>query len=197
MADRIKVFPLAVLGTMLVLGLLAWWAIARSKSREPSVAGPDDLKFSSEKDAKPAPKLKPAPSPSVEAPPPAKDPGEKILEGADRAYDAEFYETALKAYKDFELRYAGSETYDLHAIRVFERIHTSAAKMKKPDETLPAYLVARRKAADEWKRLKPLLAAAPTDPSRAELQKFRESLPPQDGRRTIIDAWLSPAGGEK
>jgi hypothetical protein len=197
MADRIKVFPLAVLGTVVLFGLLVWWAIARSRSREPNVAGPDDLQFQSETGPKPAPKLRPAASPSIEAPPPAKDPGEKILEGADRAYDTEYYETALKAYKDFELRYAGSETYDRHAIRVFERIHTSAAKMKKKDETLPAYLDERRKAADGWKRLKPLLAASPSDPSRAELRKYMESLPPQDGRRSIIDAWLSSSGGEK
>jgi hypothetical protein len=197
MVDRIKVFPLAVLGTMVLFGLLVWWAIARSKSREPNIAGPDDLQFSSDTGPKPAPKLKPAASPSVEAPPPAKDPGEKILEGADRAYETEYYETALKVYKDFELRYAGSETYDRHAIRIFERIHTSAAKMNKKDETLPAYLDARRKAADEWKRLKPFLASAPTDSSRAELRKYMESLPPLDGRRTIIGDWLASTGGEK
>lgn len=193
MVDRIKVFPLAVLGTMVLFGLMVWWAIVKSKAAGDRVAGPDDPQFKSEAPAA-LPKLKPAPSPSVEAPPPAKDPGEKILEGADRAYDTEYYETALMFYKDFELRYAGSETYDRHALRVFERIHTSAAKMKKRDDTLPAYLDARRKAADEWKRLKPLLAAAPTEQSRADVKKYLDGLPPKDGRRTLIEAWLS---GEK
>ncbi|MBV8881243.1 MAG: hypothetical protein JO332_14855 [Planctomycetaceae bacterium] len=197
MADRIKVFPLAVLGALALFGLLVWWAIARSKAQEARIPGPDEPIV----DMKPPPagtpqgtKIQSAPSPSVEAPPPARDPGEKILEGADRAYDTGYYETALMFYKDFELRYAGTETYDRHAIRVFERIHTSAAKMPKKDETLPAYVDARRKAADDWKRLKPLMAAAPTDATRAELKKYLDSLPPRDGRRAPIEAWL---GGEK
>jgi hypothetical protein len=193
MVDRIKVFPLAVLGTMVFFGLLVWWAIAKSKAAGEKVAGPGDPQFQSEAPV-PVPKLKPAASRSVEAPPPAKDPGEKILEGADRAYDTGYFETALMFYKDFELRYAGTETYDRHSIRVFERIHTSAAKMNKKDELLPAYLDARRKAADAWKRLKPLLSLSPTDPSRAELKQYLDGLPPKDGRRTLIDAWLS---GEK
>jgi hypothetical protein len=198
MADRINVFPLAVLGTVVVFGLLVWWAIAKSKAAEPRIPGPDEPISA----VKPAPvpqgtKIRSAPSPSVEAPPPARDPGEKIIEGADRAFDTGFYETALMFYKDFELRYAGTPIYDLNALRVFERIHTSGAKMPKKDETLPAYLDARRKAADEWKRLQPLMASAPTDASRAELRKYLDSLPPRDGRRTLIETWLSPAGGEK
>lgn len=199
MADRVKVFPLAVLAALVVFGLLVWWAVVKSKAEEaaspgaaadPSLAGPA-----------PAPaetaKLKPAPSPSAEAPPVARDPGEKILEGADRAFQTGYFETALMFYKDFELRYAGGETYDRNAIRVFERIHTSAASMKKKDETLPAYLDSRRKAAEEWKRLKPLMAAAPTDASRAELKTYEDALPARDGRRALIDAWLSPERGEK
>ena len=192
MANGIKVFPLAVLGALVLFGLLVWLAIARSKAEEgqppkPPVqqigaAGTQGTQIA-------APPMKP-----VEPPPPAKDPGEKILEGADRAFDAGFHETALMFYKDFELRYAGSETYERHAIRVFERIHTSAAKMPKKDETLPAYLDARRKAADGWKRLKPMTAAAPTEASKAELVPYRDGLPEKDGRRAIIDAWL---GGEK
>ncbi|HVR86739.1 MAG TPA: hypothetical protein VMU54_20620 [Planctomycetota bacterium] len=202
MADRINVFPLAVLGTVVVLGLIVWVVISKTRSEAPTIPGPNEPVIG----VKPAPipagvpqgtKMRAAPSPSVEAPPPAKDPGEKILEGADRAYDTGFYETALMFYKDFELRYAGSETCDRNALRVFERIHTSGAKMPKKDETLSAYLDARRKAADEWKRLKPLLATPPTDPSRAELVKYRDGLPPRDGRRAPIDAWLSSSGGEK
>jgi hypothetical protein len=191
MVDRVKVFPLAVLGALVFFGLLVWWAVARSKSVESTIVQ-DPI----EPPAAPS-KIQPAASPSVEAPPVAKDPGEKILEGADRAFQTGYYETALMFYKDFELRYAGTETYDRNAIRVFERIHTSAAKMPKKDETLPAYLDARRKAADEWKRLKPQLAAAPTDAGRAELKKYEDALPPRDGRRAIIDAWLSPERGEK
>lgn len=202
MADRIPVFPLAVLGTIVLFGLLVWWAVAKSKADLPKIAGPNEPI----EEVKPAPipggtpqgtKIRSAPSPSVEAPPPAKDPGEKILEGADRAFDTGFYETALMFYRDFELRYAGTETYERNAIRVFERIHTSGAKMPKKDDTLPAYLAERRKAADDWKRLKPLMAAAPNDQSRAELRKFLDGLPPKDGRRPSIDAWLSPGGGEK
>jgi hypothetical protein len=191
MADRVKVFPLAILATLVVLGLLVWWAVARSKEAEQSIRPEPG-------DAPPAPaKLQPAPSPSVEAPPVAKDPGEKILEGADRAFQTGYFETALMFYKDFELRYAGTPTYDRHAIRIFERIHTSGASMKKKDETLPAYLAARRKAAEDWKRLKPLLAAPPTDAGRAEVRAYEDALPQRDGRRALIDAWLSPERGEK
>jgi len=191
MMDRVKVFPLAVLGALVLFGLLVWWAVARSKSVESSIVQ-DPI----EPPVAPA-KIPSAPSPSVEAPPVAKDPGEKILEGADRAFQTGYYETALMFYKDFELRYAGTETYDRHAIRVYERIHTSGASMKKKDETLPAYLDSRRKAAEEWKRLKPLLAAAPTEASRAELKKYEDALPQRDGRRIIIDSWLAPDRGEK
>jgi hypothetical protein len=191
MMDRVKVFPLAVLGALVFFGLLVWWAVARSKSVE-SLVVQDPI----EPPVVPA-KIPSAPSPSVEAPPVAKDPGEKILEGADRAFQTGYYETALMFYKDFELRYAGTETYDRHAIRVYERIHTSGASMVKKDETLPAYLDARRKAAEEWKRLKPQLAAPATDAGRAELKKYEDALPPRDGRRAIIDAWLSPERGEK
>ncbi len=187
MADRIKVFPLAVLGALVVFGLLVWLAVAKSKAEE-AKPPPDRIPIPT------APvKFQPAPSPTAEAPPVAKDPGEKILEGADRAFQTGYYETALMFYKDFELRYAGSETYDRHAIRVFERIHTSGASMTKKDATLPAYIDGRRKAAEEWKRLKPLTAAPPTDASRAELKKYEEALPPRDGRRALIDAWLTPA----
>jgi hypothetical protein len=188
MADRVKVFPLAVLATLVVFGLLIWWALAKSKAAERSIV---------QDPIEPPPvvpaKIQAAPSPSVEAPPAAKDPGEKILEGADRAYQTGYFETALMFYKDFELRYAGTETYDRHAMRVFERIHTSGGKMPKKDETLPAYIDGRRKAAEEWKRLKPLIAAPPTDASRAELRKYEDALPPRDGRCALIDAWL----GEK
>jgi hypothetical protein len=189
MADRVKVFPLAVLAALLVFGVLVWWAIRKSKAEE--FAPPPD---SGSQPVPTAPvKFQPSASPSVDAPPVAKDPGEKILEGADRAFQTGYYETALMFYKDFELRYAGSETYDRNALRVFERIHTSSASMSKKDATLPAYLDARRKATEEWKRLKPLIAAPPTDAGRAELKKYEEALPDRDGRRALIDAWLAPA----
>lgn len=202
MADRFPVFPVAVLGTMAVFGLLIWWAVAKSKAAEPRIPGPGEPIEA----VKPVPipagvpqgtKIRSAASPSAEAPPPAKDPGEKILEGADRAFETGFYETALMFYKDFELRYAGTETYDRNALRVFERIHTSGAKMPKKDDTLAAYLDARRKAADDWTRLKPRLASAPTEESRAELRKYLDGLPPRDGRRTPVETWLSSQGGEK
>lgn len=190
MAERIRIFPLACLATVVVFGLLIWWSIARAKAEElaPPKPPPQPIGIGAGQGTK----IAAPPSTPVEAPPPAKDPGEKILEGADRAYDTGYYETALMFYKDFELRYAGSETYDRHAIRVFERMHTSAAKMPKKDETLPAYVEGRRKAGDEWKRLKPQMTSPPTEASKAELSKYRDGLPPRDGRRALIDAWLAP-----
>ena len=99
------------------------------------------------------------------------------------------FPTSLKFYKDFELRYAGTEVYDRNITKVWERIHTSNASMAKKDETLPEYLETRRKLADEWKRIKPLLDAPPGAESKEQVRKYAESLPADDGRLKIIDAW--------
>ena len=178
--ERIRVFPIVVLVLFLVIGLIVYWV---SRKKEPQKAGTV---------ADPAPQKEVAPSkPAVQAPPPVTDPGQKILDGADGAFRAEYYPTALKFYKDFELRYAGTDVYDRNLTRLWERIHSSNAlsPKDKQDPELPAYLDARRKLADEWKKLKPLTDAAPTPESRAEVEKFLEKLPPQDGRRKVIDAW--------
>lgn len=190
MAERVKVFPLVVLGALVVFGLLLWWAVSKSRAGGESVQAP----------VQPQARVRPTPpstDPSEGAPPVAADPGQKILEGADGAYSRGMFETALKFYKDFELWYAGTQTYDRNSIRVFERIHSSGAQMKVKDETLPAYLATRRKAAEDWKRLQLLMASPPTDASRAELKAYEDALPPRDGRRALIDAWLSPDRGEK
>jgi hypothetical protein len=178
MAERVKGLPLVALTAFVIVGLVIYWV--SSRPRETRV--------------EPPPSPPPAPAPSaprdpVPAPPPSSSPGEKILEGADGAFRKEMYETSLKFYKDFELRYAGTEVYDRHITKVWERIHTSGAKMAKKDETLPAYLAERRKLADEWTRLKPLLAAPPTPESLAATKKFADSLPPGDGRLKVLDAW--------
>lgn len=190
MTFKINVFPLAVLGTIVVFGIFVWWVVARAREQEARVP----LEGATNATVKPAvpqgTKIPAKTSPPVEAPPPTKDPGAKILEGADNAFDTEYWETALKFYKDYELWYAGTEGYDKNQVRVFERIHTSGAKMPKKDETLAAYVEARRRAADDWKRLKPLMQSPPTPDSRAQLKKYRDGLPDKDGRLAIIDAWL-------
>jgi hypothetical protein len=181
MADRIKVFPIVILAVVLLLGLVLFWVSRRPRESARDVqANP------------PPPPQRPAPAPAqapAEAPPQPVNPGEKILEGADGAFKAGMFETALKFYKDFELRYAGSEVHDRNLTRLWERIHTSGASMPKKDETLPAYLEARRKLAEEWKRIKPLLAAPPTEESRAEARRYADALPPGDGRLKLIEAW--------
>ena len=174
MADRMKVLPLVVLAVVAVLGLILYWVSRRPRETKPEpVAGgsPPEVRE------------------SVQAPPPSSNPGEKILEGADGAYRKGMYETSLKFYKDFELRYAGSDVYDRNITMVWARIHTSGASMPKKDETLPAYLETRRKLADQWTKLRPLLDAAPTAESKAEVQKFADALPPGDGRLKLIEAW--------
>jgi hypothetical protein len=180
MAERMKGLPLVVLAAVTILAVLLYWVSRRPLER------PEDLgRRDADVPAAPAP----APEPAQGAPPPATNPGEKILEGADRAFQKEMYETSLKFYKDFELRYAGTEVYDRNLTRIWERIHTSGAKMPKKDPDLPAYLEARRKLAGEWKRIQPLLEAPPTDESKAEVEKFAASLPPADGRLKRIDPW--------
>jgi hypothetical protein len=187
MADKIKVFPLVILAVLVVLGLVLYFVATRkSETRREAEGSPVDPAPG----GKPEPRERPAgPKGSVEAPPPSNDPGQKILEGADNAFKNGWFDAALKFYKDFELRYAGTEVYDRNITKVWERIHTSGASMPKKDETLPAYLDSRRKLADEWKRIKPLLGAAPTAESKAELQKFFNALPPADGRLKLIEAW--------
>jgi hypothetical protein len=175
--ERIRVFPIVVLTAVLIVGLIIYLV---SRKKEPEKAGGGTVV-----DPTP-PREAVAPKPSVQAPPPPTDPGQKILDGADGAFRTEMYPTALKFYKDFELRYAGTEVYDRNLTRLWERIHSSHAlsSKDKQDPDLPAYLESRRKLADEWKKLQPL-----AESSRAEVEKFLEKLPPQDGRRKIIDAW--------
>ena len=175
--ERIKVFPIVLLTAVVLISLVLYW-VSRTKEPQRDVEG---------RIVEPPPQQDVVSTkPPVQAPPPTNDPGQKILDGADGAFRAEMYPTALKFYKDFELRYAGTEVYDRNLTRLWERIHSSHAlsSKDKQDPDLPAYLESRRKLADEWKKLQPL-----SDSSRAEVEKFLEKLPPQDGRRKIIDAW--------
>jgi hypothetical protein len=181
MAERVKILPLVVLAALVVLGLLLYRVSSRPRETPPNAApeppSPYETRPAGPRDSAPA------------APPPASSPGDKILEGADGAFRRGMFETSLKFYKDFELRYAGTEVYDRNITKVWERIHTSNASMAKKDETLPAYLETRRRLADEWKRIKPLLDAPPGAESKEQVRKYAESLPAGDGRLKIIDAW--------
>lgn len=191
MLERIKVFPLVVLGALVILGLILYFVSIRSREHPPTPAAGD---------AGPSEKGAQARLPSrVEAPPVARDPGEKILEGADGAFASGMYPTALMFYKDFELRYAGTDAYERNVLRVWERMHTSNASIEKAkqDAGLGAYLETRRKLSDEWRRLKPALSSPPTPESRSQLQAFEQSLPEKDGRRKQIDAWIASARDEK
>jgi len=182
MPNRIRVFPILAASVVLIMAVILYWVTRR---KEPQKEVPGNV-------VDPAPRREAVPQKqSVEAPPPTSDPGQKILEGADGAFKVGQYPTALKFYKDFELRYAGSEVYDRNITQVWGRIHSSNAMSPKDKQEpdLQAYLEARRKLADEWKKLKPLTAAPPTAESKAEVEKFLQSLPPTDGRRKIIDAW--------
>jgi hypothetical protein len=194
MADRIKIFPLIVLGALVILGIVIYFVAVRNRApagREVE-GGPVEPTA-----GKPAPPPQASGKAPFEPPAPSKNPGEKILEGADGAYRNGMFPTALMFYKDFELRYAGTEVYDQNITRVWERIHTCGAKLPKKDEGLPEYLESRRKLADEWRKIKPLTAAEGTAEAREQVRRFGDSLPPQDGRRKVIDAWLSPPRDEK
>lgn len=189
MADRIKVLPLVVLAAVVVLGLLLYWVTTRPNS---------ELDRAAVQDAKrqiaptPPPKAAAPSAPAKEEPAP-QDPGSKILEGADGAFKKGYFETALMFYKDFELRYAGTDLYDQNAIKVFERIHSSAASSEKKDPDLPPYLDSRRRLYEEWKQLRAKVTGSSAEALKAELQKYRDALPAKDGRRAVIDGWLAPA----
>jgi hypothetical protein len=196
LVQQMKVLPLVVLGIVVILGILLYWVSTKTKittdsssSREPK---PE------EKPPQTVPKThSESKKEAVDVQEPPKDPGAKILEGADRAFKTGYFETALVFYKDFELRYAGSDTYDQNSIRVFERIHTASASSEKRDPDLPKYLDTRRRLHEEWKRLKALVTSQSATAAKAELEKFLGSLPPKDGRRPIVEGWLAPAKDEK
>ena len=187
MAERIKILPLVVLAAVVVLGLLLYWVTTRPNSEMDRAALQD-----AKREIAPTPPPKAAaPTPPKEEPA-AQDPGSKILEGADGAFKKGYFETALMFYKDFELRYAGTEIYDQNAIKVFERIHSSAASSEKKDPDLPPYLDTRRRLYEEWKQLRTKVTGSSADALKAELQKYRDALPAKDGRRAVIDGWLAP-----
>ena len=173
--ERVRIFPIIALAVVVVIGVILYLVSAKGRKPDPA----------------PEPAPRPQPKGAVDAPPQTNDPGSKILEGADGAFRAGQFPTALKFYKDFELRYAGTEVWERNLNLVWERLHTSNASSPKDKQEpgLAAYIDARRKLADEWKRVKPLVDATPTTESRAEVEKFLNSLPPMDGRRKIIDAW--------
>jgi hypothetical protein len=179
MAESMKTFPFIVLGVLLALGALLYVAMKFGDRGNPVPEPHPGVPLSKQLDPKPV-------SPSVDAPAPAgQDPGAKILEGADRAFQQGFFETALKFYLDFDLRYAGSDIHEKNVVRVWERIRLSANGMPKKDETIPAQLEARRKLHADWTRLK---AAADRKPE--DLKAFLAALPPKDGRRPRVEAWL-------
>jgi hypothetical protein len=175
----LKIFPIVVLAVVVIMGLVLYWVSTRPRETKP--------------DPVPLPPQAPPtpPKTAVEAPPPSSDPGQKILDGADGAFQRKMFPTALMFYKDFELRYAGSGVFERNETLVWERIHTSNAQCppQQQEADLAAYLERRRKLADEWRRLKPLLSVPPTAESKPALEKFQDTLPPMDGRRKIIDAW--------
>jgi hypothetical protein len=168
-------------GAVVVFGLLLayGWFVARSPKEGPR-----------ENPAAQAPKTGQAP-PAPPEKPEAKDPGERILEGAERAFKTGFYGTAFKFYKDYDLRYAGSPGYAGNAPRVWELMRTSNTMSDKPEPDLDAWLEARRRLHEEWQKL----PAGDGEETRAALKKHLESLPPLDGRKLLLEERL--AGAEK
>jgi hypothetical protein len=122
-----------------------------------------------------------------------KGPGERILQGANLAFETKYFPTALKFYKDFELRYAGSEAYEAHIPKVWDQMIASDQASPQRDPTLPEYVSQRRGLHDEWKRLK----ARPRGEARDDLRKFAAKLPPEDGRRAIVEGWLAETAEKK
>ena len=154
-------------------GLLAAGAIAWVLLRPPAVEpGPDPF----------APGTPVAPEPSVQD---VDFAGAKILEGADRAYKAGFFETAAKFYVDFDLRYAGTKVYDEKAERVWEQLRLCYASMGQSGEAVNKALQARRELHERWQRLRDDPKASP-----ATLKAFLEDLPAGDGRRPLVEARL-------
>jgi len=166
MAIRSKSIYL-VLGAAVVFGAVAvyFWVVVRSSREQTPKPNP----------AAQVPKGPPEPPPAA-AP---KDPGERILDGADGAFKAGYYETALMFYKDYDLRYAGSASYADRAPRIWELIRTSSTMSGKPDPALPAYLEERKRLHEEWQKL----PAGAGD----EVRKYLEALPPKDGRRAPLE----------
>lgn len=130
---------------------------------------------------------------SFQPPPPVpaelddKSPGEKILLGADRAFQTKYFETALKFYKDYDLRYAGTDSYDAHVPGLWEKMRAAEAAMTPRAAGFAEYLAGRIQLDSEWKKLR----ARPAAEAQEDLKKFLARLPEQDGRRALIESRLA------
>lgn len=113
--------------------------------------------------------------------------GAKILEGAERAFKADFHETAAKFYLDFDLRYAGTTVYERRAPEVWERLRLCYAAMGQSGEAVDKALAARRSLHDRWPRMSEGEATA------AELKAYLAELPAGDGRRPRIEKRIAEA----
>jgi len=165
---------IAVLGFAVLVALLAiGWVLAGPSPVRDADLGPDPF----------GPGTPVGPEPRVQDVDLA---GAKILEGADRAFKAGFFETAAKFYVDFDLRYAGTKVYDDKAPRVWEQLRLCYASMGQSGEAVDRPLKARKDLHARWQALRDDPQAAP-----AALKAFLADLPAGDGRRPLVEARLS------
>lgn len=168
MISPAKLTILFIVGAVLLAGGAVAWVLLRPPAVDP---GPDPF----------APALE---GPKEEAAP-VDVAGAKILEGADRAFKAGFFETAAKFYVDFDLRYAGTDVYAERAARVWEQLRLCYASMGQSGEAVDKALQARKDLHARWQALRDDPQAPP-----GQLRAFLAELPAGDGRRPLIEARL-------
>jgi hypothetical protein len=159
--------PFVVALIVLVLAavaLLGWWL--RGSSRAPFDPGFDpfgDIVF-----------------PDTEADRAAR----MILHGAERAYRGGLPETALRFYEDVDLRFSHTEVYAQACGLIWEEMTKCHVALGAGAEAAPRYIAARKALHERWLKLK----AGPR--TKADVEAFLKDLPPDDGRRPQVEAWV-------
>jgi hypothetical protein len=121
--------------------------------------------------------------PAAAPPPPFADGSERILHGADRAFERGEFRPAFDFYRGWELRQAGSAAHEANQARVLARIRVCGGKLGEPREALEKYLGHRRELQERWLALQ-------GKPAGPEHRALRDLLPDEDGRRARLGSMI-------
>ena len=109
----------------------------------------------------------------------------KILNGAEKAAKSRMEPTAVRFYEDVDLRYSHTNVYERYAPVIWEEMMKGHAATGSGTEAVARFIEGRKALRDRWRKLKAGPRAKP------ELEAFLKELPPLDGRRPHVEAWLA------
>jgi hypothetical protein len=108
-----------------------------------------------------------------------------ILNGAEKASKRRMPETAIRFYEDVDLRFAHTNVYARYAPVIWDEMTKGHAASGTGTEAVARYIAGRKALHERWLKLKAGPRAKP------ELEAFLKELPPDDGRRPQVEAWLA------